>query len=334
MTDKTIKGPRTAILLLAYGTPDSPEAIEPYYTHIRGGRPPSPEAIADLERRYVAVGGCTPLTILTEQVRQGVELELSQRGLNVSVYVGMKHWHPWIANTVLHMKTDGVTRVIGVVLAPHYSRFSVGGYQRYLFAGMEEHDATFTVDFVEQWHDDPAFLEFMAAQVNQQLERFDAAVRDRVVVLFSAHSLPERIRSWNDPYEAQLAESARNVATRAGVADHRVVWQSAGNTGEPWIGPNVLDYLDILHQEGVRHVLQVPIGFVSDHLEILYDLDIEATQKAMSLGIEYRRTMMPNAQPAFLDVLAGLCHRAVLGEGIVSVTTPPPSTRRPDEVVA
>ena len=334
MTDKTIQGPRTAVLLLAYGTPDSPEAIEPYYTHIRGGRQPSQEAIADLERRYLAVGGCTPLTTVTEQVRSGIELELSRRGLDVSVYVGMKHWRPWISNAVLHMKSDGVTRVVGVVLAPHYSRFSVGGYQRYLFEGIAEHDASFTVDFVEHWYDDTAFLQFMAAQVHEQLACFDLAVRERVVVLFSAHSLPERIRSWNDPYETQLAESARKVAALAGVADYRVVWQSAGNTGEPWIGPDVLDYLDVLHQDGVRHVLQVPIGFVSDHLEILYDLDIEATQKAVALGIEYRRTPMPNAQPAFLDLLAGLCQRAVLGKGVVHVTTPPPSTRRRDEVVA
>jgi ferrochelatase len=219
-----------------------------------------------------------------------------------------------------------------VVLAPHYSRFSVGGYQRYLFEGMHKHGVRLDVDFVEQWHDHPGFIETIATLVREELARFPDDVRDDVTVVFSAHSLPERIRTWGDPYEAQLEESARLVAERAGLKGYRRAWQSAGMTGEPWIGPDILDFLDTLHEEGARAVLQVPIGFVSDHLEILYDLDIEAAQKAAALGIAYRRTRLPNARPDFVRALTDVCEAAVRGENTVRVAEPPPTTRRRDEI--
>lgn len=326
--------PRTGVLLLAYGTPETPDQVEPYFTHIRGGRPPSPESVAHLRHRYEAVGGRTPLTALTEAVRAGVAAGLAARGLEVPVYVGMKHWTPWIAEAVERMAADGIERAVCVVLAPHYSRFSVGGYQRYLFEGMHRHGVRLAVDFVEQWHLHPGFLAVMAALVEEGLARFPAGARDGVTVVFSAHSLPERIRSWDDPYERQLLDSARAVAERAGVRDVRFAWQSAGSTGEPWIGPDILDYLETLAAEGVRRVLQVPIGFVCDHLEILYDLDVEARQKATALGIVYERTPLPNARPDFVAALTDLCAAAVHGEGTVRVDTPPPTTRRRDELAA
>jgi len=223
-----------------------------------------------------------------------------------------------------------VTRLVGIVLAPHYSRFSVGGYQRYLFEGMRRHGVALDVDFVEQWHDHPGFLDVMATLVREGLAGLPDP--DGATVVFSAHSLPERIRTWNDPYEAQLAESARAVAGRAGVRDARVAWQSAGATGEPWIGPDILDYLETLHAEGVRSVLQVPIGFVCDHLEILYDLDIEAAAKATALGMTYRRTRLPNVRPDFVAALADIAERAVAGENTVRVAEPPPTTRTRAEI--
>ena len=168
--------------------------------------------------------------------------------------------------------------------------------------------------------------------MREELAHFPADVRDGVTVVFSAHSLPERIRTWGDPYEAQLEESARLVAERAGLKGFRRAWQSAGATGEPWIGPDILDFLDTLQAEGVKHVLQVPIGFVCDHLEILYDLDIEATQKAASLGITYRRTALPNARPDFVAALADIAAAAVRGDNTVHVDAPPPTTRRRDEL--
>ncbi|GJG88288.1 ferrochelatase [Gemmatimonadetes bacterium T265] len=325
---------KTALLLLAYGTPETPEFVVPYYTHIRGGRPPSPEKVDDLRRRYEAVGGRTPLTRLTNAVREAVAAGLAARGLDVPVHVGMKHWTPWIADAVAQMAADGVERVVCVVLAPHYSRFSVGGYERYLFEGMRKHDVEFAVDFVEQWYDHPGFVETMATVVRDQLARWPASERDDVTVVFSAHSLPERIRTWGDAYEAQLESSARLVAARAGLAGYRRAWQSAGATGEPWIGPDILDFLPQLRDEGVRDVLQVPIGFVCDHLEILYDLDIEAKHKAEALGITYRRTELPNVRPDFVAALVDVAARAVAGENTVRVDAPPPTTRSRAELAA
>jgi ferrochelatase len=324
----------SGVLLMAYGTPETPDQIAPYYTHIRGGRAPSPEAIAHLAHRYEAVGGRTPLTRLTEDVRAAVAVELAARGAAVPVHVGMKHWEPWIADVLPRMHAEGVERLVCVVLAPHYSRFSVGGYQRYIFEGMAKHGLRFDVDFVEQWHDDAAFLDVMATLVRDELAHFPADVRDDVAVVFSAHSLPERIRTWDDPYERQLADSATWVAERVGIRSHRMAWQSAGATGEPWIGPDILDYLDTMAAEGVRHVLQVPIGFVCDHLEILYDLDVEAKQKAESLGMSYRRTRLPNARPDFVAALTGIAARAIAGENVVRVDTPPPTTRSRAELAA
>lgn len=318
---------KTALLLLAYGTPETPEHVEAYYTHIRGGRTPSPESAADLRRRYAAVGGRTPLTRLTNEVRDAVAAGLNERGLDVPVYVGMKHWTPWIAEAVGQMAADSVERVVCVVLAPHYSRFSVGGYERYLFEAMRKHDIALTVDFVEQWHDHPGFVETIATVVRDELEQWPEEQRDDVTVVFSAHSLPERIRTWGDPYEAQLEASAKLVAERVGFPGYRRAWQSAGMTGEPWIGPDILDFLPQLQAEGVRHVLQVPIGFVCDHLEILYDLDIEAKQKAEELGMTYRRTALPNVRPDFVNALVDIAAKAVAGENTVRVEAPPPTTR-------
>ena len=325
---------KTGLLLLAYGTPETPDHVAPYFTHIRGGRPPSAESVAHLVHRYEAVGGRTPLTHITEEVRDHLATALAARGTPVPVYVGMKHWTPWIADTLKRMHDDGVDRLACVVLAPHYSRFSVGGYQRYIFEGMHKHGIQFDVDFVEHWHDHPGFLDVMTTLVRAGLAKWPVERRDDVTVVFSAHSLPERIRTWNDPYERQLADSAAAVAARVGLKAHRVAWQSAGATGEPWIGPDILDYLDTLHAEGVRDVLQVPIGFVCDHLEILYDLDIEAKQKAEAMGMTYHRTELPNARPDFVAALADIAAAAVRGENTVHVDVPPPTTRRHDEIAA
>ncbi len=321
-------------MLMAYGTPETPEHVEPYYTHIRGGRPPSPAAVAHLVHRYEAVGGRTPLTRLTAEVRAAVADGLRARGHDVPVYVGMKHWHPFIADVLPQAHADGVQRLACVVLAPHYSRFSVGGYQRYLFEGMHTHGLRFDVDFVEHWHTHPGFLDVMATLVRDELAHFPDGARDGVTVVFSAHSLPERIRTWDDPYERQLAESAHAVAALAGVRDVRFAWQSAGETGEPWIGPDILDYLDTLHADGVRQVLQVPIGFVCDHLEILYDLDVEAAGKAAALGITYRRTRLPNVRPDFVAALTDVAEQAVIGRNTVHVDAPPPTTRSRAELAA
>ncbi|MGH7670287.1 MAG: ferrochelatase [Gemmatimonadaceae bacterium] len=296
----------TAILLLAYGTPDTLDDVEAYFTHIRHGRTPSPEAVANLKARYERVGGATPLLKLTSDVQQALAASLAADGRPIPVYMGMKHWHPYIGQALQTMYDDGIRKFTALVLAPHYSRMSVGQYREAVDEKQKELGDPFEFQFIDHWYEAPAFVTFMAGLVRQALTQFPERDRDAVTVVFTAHSLPERIRTWNDPYELQLQESAELVAKAAGLPGFRRAWQSAGGTGEPWIGPDILDYLDTLHAEGVKNVLQVPIGFVSDHLEVLYDIDIEAKDKAGVLGMTLHRTELPNAKPGFIDVLANL----------------------------
>jgi ferrochelatase len=300
------------VLLMAYGTPETPDQVEPYFTHIRAGRPPSAESVARLRQRYEMVGGRTPLLDITNELREALERELNAAavGPTYRVYVGMKHWRPFIGDVVPRIAADGIAELVAVALAPHYSRISIGGYLSALSDALTALTDPPTVRFVESWHLQPQFIDFTAARVAAALADFPPAANPRadgnVVVLFSAHSLPARIREWNDPYETQLRESCSAVAERAGVRGWRFAWQSAGHTGEPWLGPDIVDYLETLRGEGVRRVLSVPIGFVSDHLEVMYDIDYEARRKAESLGMTLRRTRMPNANPAFVRVLASV----------------------------
>ncbi len=294
-----------AVLLMAYGTPGSLDAVPEYYAHIRGGRMPAPELVADLRARYRAVGGVTPLLERTREVRDRLADAFAARGDPRSVYVGMKHWHPFIAEAVRQMVRDGVEEASALVLAPHYSRMSIGGYRRYLEEALGE-APTLRVELIERWGAEPEFIALMAGLVREGLGRFPAG---DVTVVFTAHSLPARIREWNDPYEAELLASSRLVADAAGVRDWRFAWQSAGASGEPWIGPDILEYLETLAGEGVRQVLQVPIGFVADHLEVLYDIDIEARRRAGELDVGFHRTRLPNADPAFIAALAAVIER-------------------------
>lgn len=318
----------TGVLLMAYGTPETPDQVEPYFTHIRGGRTPSPEAVARLQARYALVGGRTPLLDITRAVQAALEVDLNRDEpgpgtSRVRVYAGMKHWHPFIGEVLPQMAADGIREVIAVALAPHYSRISIGGYRKAVDEAQAALGHPFKVTFVESWGMQPAFLDLMTDLARAGLEQFPAADRDDVLLVFSAHSLPERIRTWDDPYEEQLRASSAAVAERLGSSGHprpwRFAWQSAGETGEPWIGPDICDYLETLHAEGVRNVLQIPIGFVADHLEIFYDIDYEAKNKARELGMILHRTAMPNATPAFIRTL-----RAVVREAQEAAPRPAP----------
>jgi ferrochelatase len=284
---------------MAYGSPERLEDVPAYYADIRGGRPVRPELLADLVTRYGALGieDESPLNAITEETRAALE-----RDLGVPVFTGMKHWHPRIADAVARALEAGATTIVGLVLAPHYSRLSIGDYREQVeraLAGRAE------LVFVESWHDDPGFVDFLADRVGGT---------DRHVV-FTAHSLPARILDEGDPYQDQLLETARLVAERAGVSDWSFSYQSESETGEPWLQPDILDHLEDLHGRGVRRVLLCPIGFVSDHLEIRWDLDTEAVEKARALGLELERIEMPNADPRFVWVLAALV-RAALSERV------------------
>ena len=281
-----------AVVLMAYGSPTTAEDVRPYLEDVRGGRPVSDEAVAELAERYLRIGGRSPLDDVTEAQRAALERELG-----IPVFVGMKHWRPRISDAVGAALAGGATRLVGVVLAPHYSRLSIGGYRERLEEALADRAE---LVLVESWHDEPAFLDVLAERVRGT----DAWV------VFTAHSLPERILAEGDPYRDQLLETARLVAERAGLERWSFAFQSASPTGEPWLGPDVLEELERLKVAGVDSVLGAPVGFVSDHLEILWDLDVEARERAAELGLEWARTASLNDDPAFVSALAGLVRKA------------------------
>lgn len=303
---------REGVLLMAYGTPETPDQVEQYFTHIRGGRVPPRESVERLRRRYELVGGRTPLLDITLETARSLEAELARStGVYRPVYVGMKHWHPYIADVLAEIAVDGIERLTAVALAPHYSRMSIGGYRRAVDEARAALAHDVAVTFVARWHDQPEFIAMMAALVREGLRRFPEGERDGVVTVFSAHSLPVRIREWDDPYERELLESSAAVAAAAGIRDWRFAWQSAGETGEPWLGPDILELLETLHAAGARQVLVVPIGFVAEHLEILWDIDREAKERAAALGLTLHRTGLPNASLPLVRTLAAVVTSAV-----------------------
>jgi ferrochelatase len=282
-----------AVILMAYGSPATAEDVPAYLADIREGRPVSQEAIDELAERYRRIGGRSPLDEVTEAQREALE-----KKLGLPVFVGMKHWRPRIADAVQAALAGGAKTLAGLVLAPHYSRLSIAGYRERLEAALLDRAE---LVFVESWHDHGPFLDVLASRVGD----FDGHV------VFTAHSLPERILRDGDPYRDQLLETARLVAERAGLAEWSFAFQSASATGEPWLGPDILEELDRLATNGVRRVLVCPVGFVSDHLEILWDLDIEARERAGELGLELDRIESLNDDPAFVDALAGVVQKAL-----------------------
>ena len=281
-----------AVVLMAYGSPSTPDDVRPYLEDVRGGRPVSDEAVAELAERYQRIGGRSPLGEVTEAQRAALEREL-----DTPVFVGMKHWRPRIAEAVEAALAVGATRIVGLVLAPHYSRLSIGGYRERLEEALAERAE---LVLVESWHDDPGFVDVLA----------DRLRGTEAWVVFTAHSLPERILADGDPYREQLLETARLVAERADLDGWSFAFQSASTTGEPWLGPDILDELGLLRAREVEAVLVAPIGFVSDHLEILWDLDVEARERAAELGLGWKRTASLNDEPAFVHALAELVRKA------------------------
>jgi ferrochelatase len=279
---------KTAVVLMAYGSPPRPEDIPANFADIRGGRQPAPEAVEELMERYRRIGGTSPLNEITERQRAALERELG-----FPVYVGMKHWTPRIAEAAERALADGAERVVGLVLAPHFSRMSIGGYRRQLEQALAERA---DLVFIESWHDHEPLIDLLA----DRLAGTDAHV------VFTAHSLPARILDDGDPYHEQLLETSRLVAERAAVESWSFAFQSESPTGEPWLGPDILDELERLQAAGIRKVLVAPIGFVADHLEILWDIEVEAREKAAELGLELDRTDSLNDHPSFIRALAKL----------------------------
>lgn len=294
----------TAVLLMAYGSPRTPDEVEPYFTDIRGGRPPSAEILRILADRYERIGGKSPLNEITAEVAKEVSAELETRAPGqYRVFTGMKHWHPFIAATVDQIAGAGITKILGLVLAPHYSSKSIGEYEARILKARDTGDHDLNVNVVRFWYDEPAFVEMVATNLREAIGEWDTSDAD-TKVFFCAHSIPARIVAAGDPYADQLSDSARVFAEAAGIANFDTAWQSESTTGEPWLGPDLLVRLEQFAAVGGKKVVVAPVGFVADHLEVLYDLDVQARDRAAQLGLAFARTAVVNDDPAVLGALA------------------------------
>jgi protoporphyrin/coproporphyrin ferrochelatase len=291
------------VLVMAYGGPASLDEIPGYLADIRYGRP-TPRAVVDeITENYRAIGGRSPLL---EVSRRQVDALAEELGDDFRCYLGMRHWSPWIEDVVGEMVSDGIERAVSLVLAPHFSALSVARYQQKVADGLELYHGRIDVEHVPSYHDVPGLVEAFAARVEDGLSRWPEADRGRVQVVFSAHSLPERVLASGDPYGEQCLETARLVAARAGLDDDSWSWayQSAGRTPEPWAGPDLGEHLEELAAQGIRDVVSVPVGFVSDHVEVLFDIDHKAAAVAAGLGMRLERPPSLNDDPVFIAMLA------------------------------
>lgn len=299
---------KTAVLLLAYGGPDSLVDIPAYLLDIRGGRATPQDLIDEISHRYAAIGGFSPLLRIT----QSAAAQLQAR-LGLPVYVGMRHWTPWIKDTVAQMAADGVERAAVICMAPHYSSLSIGAYRRKLDEALAQLARPIDISFVESWHTQPDYLEAVAANVRATFTRYAPEERDEVLVVFTAHSLPEFILQRGEPYDRQLRETAQLLADRLALPADRWTfsYQSAAKTGVPWLGPQIEEYIVELAQAGRHKLVIAPIGFIADHVEVLYDIDIGVQQIARQYGVRVERPPMLNDSPAMVTILAALAEQAL-----------------------
>ncbi|AIE84311.1 ferrochelatase [Fimbriimonas ginsengisoli] len=294
------------LLVMHYGTPASIEEVLPYYTHIRRGRPPTPEALQDLIDRYEAIGGPSPLTEISRRQAEAILAGLHRRGVDAKLYVGTKHAPPFVADAVNQMAEDGIDHAVGLVLAPHFSTFSIAAYRNYALTARDKVRPEMRIDIVERWGTLPELIDALADRVRHEMDGWDP---DETLVIFSAHSLPEKIVAAGDPYQEELLETSRLVAERADVPHWTFAFQSASNTGEPWLGPDILEVIEE-NAPKYKNIVACTVGFVSDHLEVLFDLGIEARDKSAELGLNFRRAATINDDPAVMDALAGLVSQA------------------------
>ncbi|MEZ0324515.1 MAG: ferrochelatase [Fimbriimonas sp.] len=291
------------LLVMHYGTPATMEDVLPYYTHIRRGRPPSPEQLHDLTSRYEAIGGPSPLTALSRRQAEAIQAGLHKRGIPAKLYIGTKHAPPFVSDAVTQMAADEIDQAIGIVLAPHFSTFSIAAYKQYALGARDQHRPEMKLEIIERWGTLPALIQALAHRVNEQMNGWSP---EETLVIFSAHSLPEKIVAAGDPYKDELEETSRLVAEASGLKHWTFAFQSASNTGEPWLGPDILDVIQD-NAGRYRNIIACTVGFVSDHLEVLYDLGIEAREKCEELGLNFRLAATINDDSAVMDALAELC---------------------------
>lgn len=292
------------VLVMAYGGPNSLDEVEPYLLDVRGFRPTPPGVVAEIKSRYGAIGGRSPILERTEAQARALQSALDGNGGGnaFTTIVGMRHWRPRIRTALARFDNMGARGVVGLVMAPHYSRMSIDLY----FQQVEEARGGLEVAPIREWHLLPGYLDALAARIHDGIALFPADVQDDVAVIFTAHSLPQRILEWGDPYPEQLAATVQAVLPRIGAREHRFAYQSAALTRDPWLGPDATAVLDELAAAGHRQVLVAPIGFTCEHVEVLYDLDIDLRRHAEKRGVRLERTVMVNDHPAMMTGLAGL----------------------------
>jgi len=299
---------KVGLLVMAYGTPYKEEDIERYYTDIRRGRKPSPEALQDLTDRYRAIGGISPLAKRTEQQKEAIAKKATelQEDVEFVPYLGLKHIEPSIEDAVKQMAEDGIKEAVSLVLAPHYSTFSVKAYNGRAKAEAEKQGKP-VISSVESWYDEPGFIDYWKKAILGEYDKMSTEEKDKAVLVISAHSLPEKILKDGDPYPEQLETTAKLISEATGITNYEIGWQSEGNTPDPWLGPDVQDLTrDLYKEKGYRTFVYAPVGFIVDHLEVRYDNDYECKVVCDELGASYYRPPMPNIAPEFIETLAGV----------------------------
>jgi ferrochelatase len=305
----------TAVLLLALGGPDSVANVEPYLLDVRGGRPTPVELIEEIRERYRLTGGQSPVLGIMREVASLLEDRLNSHGPERHrVSIGMRHWHPYIKDAYAELMADRPARLICICMAPQYSTLSIGAYVKKVEEARAALGGAFPISYVETWYRHPGLIQAIVDKIHHALEKFPADIRSTVPLIFTAHSLPERILEMKDPYPEQVHGTMQAVCANLGRVNARFAYQSQGRSDEKWLGPSVESMIEALHREGHRHVLIAPIGFLSDHLEVLYDVDIEFRRLAESKGMQLERIAMLNAGPALITILASLLeeHQASL----------------------
>ncbi|MGM7682784.1 ferrochelatase [Cytobacillus sp. Hm23] len=301
------------LLVMAYGTPYNEEDIERYYTHIRRGRKPTIDMLEDLRERYQAIGGISPLAKITQEQADKLASHLNdiQQEIEFKPYLGLKHIEPFVEDAVKQMKEDGIEEAVSIVLAPHFSTFSVKSYNGRAKEAANKLGGPI-IHSIESWYDEPKFINYWVEKVTETYHKMSDEQRNNAVLIVSAHSLPEKILANGDPYLQQLQDTADLISTNAEVSDYVIGWQSAGNTPEPWLGPDVQDLTRQLYKEqGYKTFVYIPVGFVSDHLEVLYDNDIECKMVTDELDATYYRPEMPNTNSDFIDAMASVVLKAL-----------------------
>jgi protoporphyrin/coproporphyrin ferrochelatase len=293
------------LLVMAYGGPNHIDEVEPYLLDVRGYRPTAPTIIHEVRERYREIGGRSPILEQTREQAAALETALNKTRQEFKAVVGMKHWHPYIGEALARMQAQGIKRTVGLVMAPHYSRMSIEDY----YKKVAEAGSPVEIAPIKDWHLLPGYIDALVSRICSALERFPAEVRSQVPVIFSAHSLPERILGWNDPYPEQLQETVNAVMQRLGNQPHDFAYQSAAISNEPWLGPDVSILIERYAAEGQKNTISCPIGFVCEHVEVLYDIDIVYQKLARSLGMRLERIEMVHTEPKMIAGLAELVRK-------------------------